>query len=109
MAKSGAATARERAREARLALSKKRAEQDKLIEQEAGSFFDAEERAERARGELAAAQLARATAVQELAKLQVADPDIAELLGIEVKEVRSLRRSRTEGLSQDQLPASEQG
>lgn len=106
MARSEGISARERARKARIALDRKRAEQMRQIEEASLGYFKAEESAEAARVQLAEAEQEKAAAVQQLGHLGVKPADVAEMLDLPVKEVRSLAKVKIHADEQDVLPES---
>lgn len=107
MARAEGVTARERARQARIALTQKRAERYRKIERAATAFFTADEAAAKARQAMEKAEVDKALAVQSLGELDVSTSDIADMLGLDVKEVRFLARVKADAGEQDELPVSE--
>ena len=86
-------SARERARAAMAARATKKAEQERLIQTATQSYYDANAVADHAREQITQADTDRVRAVAELATLGEPNSSIAELCGIDEKEVRALRKS----------------
>lgn len=86
-------TARERARAAMAARAAKKAEQERLIQAATQSYYDAHAAADHAREQITQTDADRALAVAELATLGEPNSSIAELCGIDEKEVRALRKT----------------
>ena len=107
MARSEGISARDRARQARIALDKKRAEQMRSVEEATLGFFKAEEAAEAARAQLEDAERDRAVAVQRLGELGVKNAEVADMLGLTEKEVRALAKVKLDGIEQDELPSGD--
>ena len=86
-------SARERARAAMAARATKKAEQERFIQAATQSYYDAHAVADHAREQITQADADRARAVAELATLGEPNSSIAELCGIDEKEVRALRKT----------------
>lgn len=92
---SEAMSARARARQAKAELDAQRAEQDRLIVDAATEFYEAAEATAAAQAALVAAEQKQTEAVARLVELGQTDTQIATLCGLNVKEVRDLRRRAT--------------
>ena len=103
-------SARERARAAMAARATKKAEQERLIQVATQSYYDAQDAADQARDQIVRADADRARSVAELATLGEPNSCIAELCGIDEKEVRALRKTaRSLTASADPADTSESG
>lgn len=87
-----AVSARARAREAKAVLDARRAEQDRLVVDAATNFYEGAAALEVAQAAAAAAEQRRVAAVGVLAGLGQTDEQIGVLCGLDVKDVRDLRR-----------------
>lgn len=102
-------SARERARRAKAELDAKRAEHDRKIEDAAAEFYSALDAEAAARDALDAAQANKVAAVAALLQLGQSVEDTAALCGVEVSEVRVLRKQASASkLADEQQPALDQ-
>ena len=104
----GLTSARERARRAKAELDAKRAEHDRKIEDAAAEFYSAVDAEAAARDALEAALAGKVAAVGELFRLGQSVEDSAALCGVEVSEVRVLRKQAAASKSTDEQPTLDQ-
>jgi hypothetical protein len=89
---STATSARTRAREAHARQLAERRNNDRKVEEAAIAFYEASDRAEQARHDLAAAERDQATSVARLGDLGQNVSEVAALCGITQGDVRTLRK-----------------
>ena len=86
-------SARERARAARAKLDAEERDHQKLVEDAVVSYYEGEDARDAAHEALAAAENARAAAVNVLSELGESVTRIASLTGLDATEVRKLKRT----------------
>lgn len=88
-------SARERARAAKARLDAEERDHQKLVEDAVVSYYEGDDARDAAHEALAAAETARAAAVNTLAELGESVTRIASLTGLDTTEVRKLKRTAT--------------
>lgn len=88
-------SARERARAAKARLDAEERDHQKLVEDAVVSYYEGDDARDAAHEALAAAETARAAAVNTLAELGESVTRIASLTGLDATEVRKLKRTAT--------------
>lgn len=86
-------SARERARAAKAKLDAEERDHQKLVEDAVVSYYEGEDARDAAHEALAAAETARAAAVNTLSELGESVTRIASLTGLDATEVRKLKRT----------------